>query len=334
MRALKIGVIGAGYWGPNIIRNVADMSGTVLHAVCDLNPDRLDPIRRRYPATLTTSNIQDVLSDPAIDAVVIATPISTHYSIAREALLAGKHVLVEKPLTQKSTEARELVRIAQKKKRVLMVDHVFIYSPAVQMIKRLIRTGKLGEIYYFDAVRVNLGLFQQDANVIWDLAPHDLSIMDYLLDQDPQSLSATAIKHIRGSGKEDLAYLTVRYAKGLIAHVHVNWLAPMKIRQILIGGGKRMIVYDDTNPSEKIKLYDKGAHLVRDINRKVQYRLGDMRAPNLDTGEALRNALNHFVRCVTHHQRPWSDGLAGLRVVELLEAATRSAQQRSREISL
>jgi predicted dehydrogenase len=334
MKPLRFGVVGAGYWGPNIIRNLADMPEALLSAVCDKLPERLEPVRRRYPAARLTSRVEDILSDPAIDAVAIATPISTHYPIAREALLAGKHVFVEKPLAQTGREARALAGLARRKKRTLMVDHVFIYSSPVQMIRRLIRTRQLGELYYFDSVRVNLGLFQKDANVLWDLAPHDLSIMDYLLDQDPQSISATAVKHIRGSGKEDVAYLTIRYPRGLIAHIHVNWLAPAKIRQILIGGAKRMVVYDDTHPSEKVKVYDKGVHLPSDVHRQVQYRLGDMRAPNLDTGEALRGALNHFVQCVSRGARPWSDGAAGVRVVEYLEAASRSILRRGREIAL
>jgi predicted dehydrogenase len=334
MKPLRFGVIGAGYWGPNIIRNLAAMPETALHAVCDRRLERLEPVRRQFPLTQVTTQVEDIFSDPEIDAVAIATPVSTHHAIAREALLAGKHVFVEKPLTDNSADARDLIRLAQRKKRTLMVDHVFIYSPPVQMIKRLMRAGKLGEIYYFDSVRINLGLFQKDVNVLWDLATHDLSIMDYLLDQDPQSLSATAVKHIRGSGKEDLAYITIRYPKGLIAHIHVNWLAPAKIRQILIGGAKRMVVYDDTNPSEKIKLYDKGVQLVSNVNRQVEYRLGDMWAPHVDTGEALRRALQHFAWCVSKGKRPLSNGDSGLRVVEYLEAASRSAKARGRAIVL
>jgi predicted dehydrogenase len=334
MKTLRFGVIGTGYWGPNIIRNLSAMPDVALHVLCDKIPERLDLFRQRYPTLSFTTDARNVMKDPLVDAVAIATPVSTHYAIARDALLAGKHVFVEKPITQKGSEARKLAQLAARKKRVLMVDHVFIYSSAVQKIKRLIRTNRLGKIYYFDSVRVNLGIFQKDVNVIWDLAPHDLSIMDYLLDQRPRSISAIATQHIQGSGKEDIAYLTVRYPDRLIAHIHINWLAPAKIRQILIGGAKRMVVYDDSLSAEKIKVYDKGVNAARDARRQVEYRLGDMWAPKLDTEEALANALRHFVLCIRRGKRPWTDGAAGTRVVEMLEAAGLSARARGKEIFL
>jgi len=333
MDLIRAGVIGTGYWGPNIIRNLADMRDAQLYAVCDRIPERLEHVQRRYPSAKTFTDYHQMLKDPALDAVAIATPVSTHYAIAKEALEAGKHVFVEKPLTDSTKRARVLTQLAKKKKRVLMVDHVFLYSAPVRKMKEVIDSGQIGDIYYFDSVRVNLGLFQKDVNVIWDLAPHDLAIMDYLIGARPLSVSATAVRHIKGSGKEDLAYITVRYPKQIIAHIHVNWLAPAKIRQILIGGAKRMIVYDDTNPSEKIKIYDKGINPVKSAFRQIDYRLGDMWAPNLDTGEALRRALGHFVDCIHHRRTPLTDGHAGTRVVKLLEMADRSARLHGKEIS-
>ncbi len=334
MKQLKTAVIGTGYWGPNIIRNLADMRDAALYAVCDRIPERLESVRKRFPSARLFTDHRVMLKDPELDAVAIATPVSTHYAIARDALLAGKHVFVEKPLTDRSVTARALTDLARKKRRVLMVDHVFLYSAPVRKIKELITTHKLGDIYYFDSVRVNLGLFQKDVNVIWDLAPHDMAIMDHVIDRRPQSVSATAMSHIKGSGKEDLAYITVRYPGQLLAHIHVNWLAPAKIRQILIGGAKRMVVYDDTDASEKIKVYDKGVSPVDVQHRQVEYRLGDMWAPNLDTSEALRRALGHFVDCIRSGHRPLTDGEAGTRIVRLLELADRSARSRGRELFL
>ena len=334
MKPLRIGVIGTGYWGPNIIRNVAEMRDTVLHAVCDRIPDRLNTVKRRYPAAQLFTDHRAMLQDPDLDAVAIATPVSTHYAIARDALLARKHIFVEKPLTDKSATARALTALAKRKRRILMVDHVFLYSAPVRKIKELVTSGHLGDIYYFDSVRVNLGLFQKDVNVIWDLAVHDLAIMDHVIGHKPKSVSAIAVSHIKGSGKEDLAYITVRYPGQVLAHIHVNWLAPAKIRQILIGGAKRMVVYDDTNPSEKIKVFDKGVSPVNKAHRQVDYRLGDMWAPNLDMSEALRRALGHFVDCVRSRHRPLSDGDAGTRIVRLLESADRSARLHGREIIL
>lgn len=331
---VNVGVVGIGYWGPNIIRNLSDMRDATLFAVCDQVNDRLQAACRKYPAVQTYTNFDQMLENPELDAVAIATPVSTHYTLARKALLAGKHVFVEKPLTDSSKTARALTRLARKMRRTLMVDHVFLYSSPVRKIKELIMSGQLGEIYYFDSVRINLGLFQKDVNVIWDLAPHDLAIMDHLLGGNARSVSSTAVRHIKGSGKEDLAYITVRYPKELIAHIHVNWLAPAKIRQILIGGAKKMVVYDDTTPSEKVKVYDKGVSPVGSAYRQVEYRLGDMWAPNLDMSEALKRALGHFVDCINTGKTPLSDGVAGTRIVRLLEAANQSARHRGKEIIL
>lgn len=331
---LRFGVVGLGYWGPNLVRNIADLPEASLEVLCDPIPVRLEKLARRYPQAASTADYRELLKNPAVEAVAIATPVSTHHALARAALLAGKHVFVEKPLAATSAQARDLHSLALRKKLTLMVDHVFVYTPAVQKIRDIIRSGELGELFYFDSVRVNLGLFQKDVNVIWDLAPHDLSIMDFLLSgRRPRAVSATAVRHIRGSGKEDLAYLTVFYDRGLIGHIHVNWLAPAKIRRILIGGAKRMVVYDDNDPVEKVKIYDKGVDVLK-THQQVEYRLGDMRAPHLDTTEALRVALRHFTDCVRRRKKSLSDGEAGTRIVRLLEAAGISAKRDGRRVTL
>lgn len=325
---LRFGVIGAGYWGPNIIRNLAGLPNAQLRAVCDRIPARLNVVSQ-YPGVRITTDFSDILADSNIDAVAIATPVSSHYPIARQALEAGKHVFVEKPLTDRTTHAQRLVRLARNKNLRLMVDHIFVYSPAVQKIHRIIQSRQLGQLYYFDSVRINLGLFQKDVNVIWDLAPHDFSIMDFLVDRKPLSVSTTALKHIRKAGLEDIAYITVRYSDNFIGHVHVNWLAPAKIRLTLIGGSKQMVIYDDSNPIEKVKVYDKGVMQLKK-SRQVEYRLGDMHAPHLEPGEPLRTALNHFIDCVRNGREPLTGGAAGVRVVRLLEAANRSMKSGGR----
>ena len=330
---LRMGVIGLGYWGPNLLRNIADVRELELRAVCDMVPDRLQAAARKYPTVIPMDSSNRLINDPSIDAVAIATPVSTHFALAKQALLAGKHVFVEKPLTNLSSKAAELTRIAKQKKRTLMVDHVFVYSPAVRKIKQIIESGELGDLYYFDSVRVNLGLFQKDVNVIWDLAPHDFSIMSYLLDRKPVSLTSTAVKHVRGSGLEDMAYITIRYPNQLIGHVHVNWLAPAKLRTVLIGGSKKMILYDDNHPSEKVKIYDKGIRQIGN-QRQVEYRLGDMSSPHIEMSEALKIALIHFAECIATRRSPKSDGIAGTQVVQLLEAADYSAKHNGKEVSL
>jgi predicted dehydrogenase len=324
---MRIGVIGYGYWGPNLVRNFAETPDAEVVAVADLKQDRLDLVRRRCPAIEVTNDVRRVIRDPHIDAVAIATPVSTHFPLAMEALEAGKHVLIEKPMTATSEEALRLIEAADRRNLVLMVDHTFVYTGAVRKIRQLIDEGALGEIYYYDSIRVNLGLFQDDVDVIWDLAVHDLAIMDYILPESPSEVSATGIGHVHGAA-ENIAYVTAFYESSLIAHLNVNWLSPVKIRRTLIGGSKRMIVYNDIESSEKVKVYDKGVKVKNGPENRykllVSYRSGDMFAPQIDMTEALRIVAQHFTDCVLRGVTPITDGHAGLRVVSVLEAATRS----------
>lgn len=334
---IRVGVIGYGYWGPNLVRNFAELPGVQVAAVSDLRPERLGLVKNRYPSVHTTADHRELLAEPSIDAVAIATPISTHYDLALQALQADKHVLVEKPLAAKSEHATRLIEEAERRHRVLMVDHTFVYTGAVRKIKDLIASDALGDIYYYDSVRVNLGLFQHDVDVIWDLAVHDLSIMDYVLPYRPCAVSATGMSHFPGQ-PENIAYLTLFFHEALIAHFHVNWLAPVKVRRTLIGGSQKMIVYDDLEPSEKVKVYDKGISRTNESESVYQmlisYRTGDMWAPQLDSTEALHAELRHFVRCIEHGQTPLTNGKVELRIVEILEAASRSMAERGRPIEL
>ena len=332
---VKIGVIGYGYWGPNLVRNFAESNGAVIAAVSDLDPKKLEVVKKRFPAVHTTTNFQDLLKDPEIDAIAIATPVSTHFELGMAALKAGKHLWLEKPMTETSLQARKLVDEAQKRNLVLIVDHTFIYTGAVRKIGELVKNGELGKIYYYDSTRVNLGLFQRDVSVISDLAVHDFSILDYLLGEHPTAVSASGINHFPGT-PENLAYITLFYDSGTIAHVNVSWLAPVKVRQILLGGSKKMITYDDLEPSEKVKIYDKGVSFTDDPKQiqemRVGYRTGDMWAPKLDGSEALRVEGEHFVDCIVNGKTPLSDGQLGLRVVELIEAATSSMRGRGETV--
>lgn len=330
---IGIGVIGYGYWGPNLVRNFAEALDTQVIGVADMRSDRLQTVTRRYPGVETVSDYRDLLKNPRVDAVAIATPVSTHFPLAMEALQAGKHVLVEKPMTADSDQARRLIDEAAARKLVLMVDHTFVYTGAVRKIHELIQNGSLGNVYYYDSTRVNLGLFQHDVNVIWDLAVHDLSIMDYILPEAPVEVSATGICHVNGAG-EDTAYVSVFFSGSIIAHLNVNWLSPVKIRRTLIGGAKSMIVYDDIDSTEKIKVYDKGVVVKHTpdsrYNLMVSYRSADMYAPRIDVTEALQIEAQHFAECIQTGATPITDGQSGLRVVSVLEAATRSLQQRGR----
>lgn len=333
---IAVGVIGYGYWGPNLVRNFAEVPDSRVVGVSDLRGERLAQVRARYPATETTKDYRDLLANPHIDAIAIATPVSTHFELAMGALQAGKHVLVEKPLAATSEQAVRLIKEADRRNRVLMVDHTFIYTGGVRKIRELVTAKELGDIYYYDSVRVNLGLFQHDVNVIWDLAVHDLSIVDYVLPSRPCAVSATGMSHVPGQ-PENVAYLTLFFDGCLIGHIHVNWLAPVKIRRTLIGGSEKMIVYDDLEPSEKVKVYDRGI-TVNSIESVYQmligYRTGDMWSPQLDMTEGLRTEVLHFIRCVEQGERPVTDGEAGLRVVRILEAATRSIAERGRPVEM
>ena len=336
---VNVGVIGYGYWGPNLVRNFSEVAGSRVAAVSDLVPERLAQAQNRSPSIKTTSHPGDLFSDPSIDAIAIATPVSTHYDLAMQALKANKHVFVEKPLAATVEEGERLLDEAEHRGRILMVDHTFVYTAAVRKMNELIVNNELGDIYYYDSVRVNLGLFQHDVNVIWDLAVHDLSIMDYVLPQRPCAVSVTGMSHINGE-PENIAYLTLFFEDRLIAHIHVNWLAPVKVRRTLIGGSRKMIVYDDLEPSEKIKVYDKGVTVNSNSETEniyqmlIGYRTGDMWAPQLDIAEALRTEIAHFLQCIREGESPVTNGAAGLRVVRILEAATRSMAERGKLIEL
>jgi len=334
---IKLGVIGYGYWGPNLVRNFMEAPGSTVVAVADLKLERLAPLRNRYPSLRRVSNAQELLDDPAIDAIVIASPVSSHFELALAALRANKHVLVEKPLAANSDQAMRLIDEAARRRLVLMVDHTFVYTGAVLKIRELIKSNALGEIYYYDAVRVNLGLFQHDVNVIWDLAIHDLSIMDYVLPSRALAVSATGISNIPGQ-PENVAYITLFFSNPQIAHVHVNWLTPVKVRHTLIGGSEKMILYDDLEPSEKVKIYDKGVTVSQSAEAVyemlVSYRSGDMWAPRLDGTEALQREAQHFTDCVEHGRQPETDGQAGLRLVRIVEAAERSLRARGQLVEI
>jgi predicted dehydrogenase len=334
---VRIGVIGYGYWGPNLVRNFVETPDMHLVAVSDLRQDRLDLVQRRYPGVEVTKDCHEIINHPQIDAVAISTPVSTHFQLAMEALRAGKHVLVEKPMTATSEEAVRLIDEAERRNLVLMVDHTFVYTGAVRKIRELIDKRSLGEIYYYDSTRVNLGLFQQDVDVIWDLAVHDLSIMEYILGETPVEVSATGIGHVNGAA-ENIAYVTAFYESSLIAHLNVNWLSPVKIRRTMIGGSKRMIVYDDIETSEKVRVYDKGVVVKNGpeslYKLLVSYRSGDMHAPQIEVTEALRIEAQHFADCIMNGTTPLTDGYAGLRVVSVLEAATRSMKDHGRSVQL
>jgi predicted dehydrogenase len=335
--AINIGVIGCGYWGPNLVRNFSEVSGAKVKTVSDFRLELLTKMQARYPAIQITTNCQDIFDDPEIDAVAIATPVSTHYDLALAALKAGKHVMVEKPMTATTEQALRLIDEAERRNLILIVDHTFVYTGAVRKMQELVASNGLGDIYYYDSVRVNLGLFQHDVNVLWDLAVHDLSIMDYVLPTKPYAVSATGMSHVPG-GPENIAYLTLFFESNLIAHLHVNWLAPVKVRRTLIGGSQKMIVFDDLDPSEKVKVYDKGITVNGNNENAYQlligYRAGDMWAPRLEITEALHTEALHFIQCIRQGERPITDGAAGLRVVRILEAATQSMKQQGQLVKL
>ena len=342
MSPTTIGVIGCGYWGPNLLRNFSEQEEARLRWMCDLDTRRLETLARRYPSAQTTTDYRQLLADSKLDAVVISTPVSTHYNFAREALEAGKHVLVEKPFTASVVEAEQLIALAEARKLTLMVDHTFIYTGAVRKIKEVVESGELGDLLYFDSVRINLGLFQRDINVVWDLAPHDLAIMDFILDRQPLSVTATGSCHVE-RGIENIAYVMLRFPDEFIAHFHFNWLSPVKIRRTLIAGSRRMIVYDDIEPTEKIRIYDKGVMVTRSgeaadkeaaYQTLVSYRTGDVWVPKLDSTEALAYVCREFLSAITEKRRPLTDGHSGLRVVRLLQAAQASISQNGRPIEL
>jgi predicted dehydrogenase len=326
---VKFGVIGYGYWGPNVVRNLDQLDGSAMVAVCDKSPTARKRIHKAYPHVKVVSETAELLSSTEIDAVAIVTPVWTHYELTKAALENGKHVFVEKPFTSDSGQAEELINLAAKKNLKIMVDHTFLFTGAVKKIGQLLDEGALGKIYYYDSTRVNLGLFQHDVNVIWDLAPHDLSIIDHLIKETPEAVSATGQTHL--NGHEDVAFITVYFPNKIIAHINVNWLSPVKVRTTLIGGEKKMLVWNDLEADEKIKVYDKGVHITSReglYNLLVNYRSGDMWAPQVEQVEALKQELAYFIDCILNDRTPTNDGAAGLRVVKLLEAANQSVSKR------
>ena len=318
-----VAVIGLGYWGPNMVRNFLACPDVSQVLACDLDPARREQNARRFPGLLVVDELEEALN--RADAVVLATPLSTHHELGMRALQANCHLLIEKPFCETSAQAQELIETAHARELTLMVDHTFLYTGAVRKMAELNQSGELGKLLYFDSVRVNLGLFQHDTNVIWDLAPHDLSIMDHILGAGPEAVQAVGARHYYEH--EDMAYLTVRYPGDLLAHIHVNWISPVKVRQILVGGTKRMLVWDDMEPSEKVKVYDKGVE-VKDPQQVwetlVSYRTGDMHAPRLEQTEALNLVAREFMSAIAEKRAPLSDGESGLRVVRVLEAAQQS----------
>jgi predicted dehydrogenase len=332
---INVGIIGYGYWGPNIVRNFSSVEGMRVQAVCDKDERSLDRVRKSYPHVKVTGDSSEILTSKDIDAVAVITPVGTHFELAKKALENGKHIFVEKPFTATVQEAEQLIELAEKKKLTIMVDHTFIFTGAVRKMKQIVDEKLLGDLYYYDSVRVNLGLFQPDVNVIWDLAPHDFAVMDYLIDEKPVAVSASGKAHI--NGYEDTAYVTVHFANHLIAHFNVNWLSPVKVRTTLIGGEKKMLVWNDLEADEKIKIYDKGVIVTSretDYKLRVNYRSGDMFSPRVEQSEALKSETDYFVKCVTENKSPINDGHSGLRIVKLLEACDQSLKEQGRMVAV
>ena len=332
---LGIGVIGYGYWGPNIVRNFHGQEHSRVVAVCDKSPNSLRRVRQAHSDIRLMSDCEELLTSPDVDVIAVVTPVWTHFELAKAALLNGKHVFVEKPFTCTTAQAEELIELADRKNLKIMVDHTFLFTGAVKRIRQLIDDGTMGDLYYYDSTRVNLGLFQHDVNVIWDLAPHDLSIMDYLIKANPEAVVATGERHLNGVA--DIAFLTLYYPNNMIGHLNVNWLSPVKVRTTLIGGEKKMLVWNDLEADEKIKVYDKGVQMTSGeavYQQLVSYRTGDMWAPKVEQVEALKAEAAYFVDCILNDKKPFNDGVAGLHIVKILEAADISLQQKGKIVQL
>jgi predicted dehydrogenase len=333
---LKIGIIGYGYWGPNLLRNFYAVNDCKVESVADFRQERLSLVQKNYPNVKITTNPDDILLSTEIDAVVIATPVHTHFELAKKALENGKHVLIEKPFTSSSAQAVELMNIAEKKGLLVMVDHTFLYTGAVQKMKNLIKDGGIGKLQYLDSTRINLGLFQPDVNVLWDLAPHDISVLNFLNNETPLSINATGISHTQNN-IENIAYMTVNYPSGFIAHFNCSWSSPVKIRMMLIGGDKKMIVYNDMEPTEKVKIYETGYNVRNDEEKRnimVDYRVGDIYVPKVATNEALSLMSADFVNSIRNKKQPLADAQIALNVVKILEAAELSIKNKGKEIKL
>jgi len=332
---MKFGVIGYGYWGPNIVRNLVSLEGAEVAGIAEINAGARNRAMKAYPGIHVTADSMELIKSPDIDAIAVISPVWTHYELTKAALENGKHVFVEKPFTSNAAQGEELVNLATQKNLRIMVDHTFLFTGAVRKISQLIKEGALGNLYYYDSTRVNLGLFQHDVNVLWDLAPHDLSIMDYLINGDPEAIVATGQGHL--NGHEDVAFVTLYFPENVIAHINVNWLSPVKVRTTLIGGEKRMVVWNDLEADEKVKVYDKGVKISNQegvYELLVSYRSGDMWSPQLEQIEALRKELSYFVECVSSSKEPFNNGCAGLRVVKMLETASESLSRKGALIYL
>ena len=336
MTNIKVGVIGYGYWGPNIVRNFFATPDCTVRMVADGRPERLNLLAKTFPSIQGVRDAEDIIGSKEVDAIVIATPVHTHFELAKRSLLQGKHVLIEKPMTSSVREADELIELATKKGLTLMADHTFLYTGAVQKMKEIIQTEVIGTPLYFDSSRINLGLFQPDINVLWDLAPHDISILTYLITEKPESINATGISHT-GNKIENIAYLTVNYNSNFIAHFVCSWSSPVKVRQTLIGGDKKMILYNDLEPSEKVRVYDTGYNHKTEEDRNrimVDYRTGDVYIPKLSSREALAGVADDFVQSVIHKKDPMSNATLGKSVVRILEASQESIKNNGKEIRI
>ena len=326
-RPIQVGVIGVGYWGPNLVRNFSQMQGAQCKWAADLSEDRLRHMRSIYPTLRTTTDHREILADPEVDAVVIATPANTHCQLGCEALEAGKHIFVEKPMATTSEECRQMQMRAEQRKRLIMVGHTFLYNNAVLHIKKLIDDGEIGQILYVYINRVNLGLFRDDCNVVWDLAPHDVALLDWLLDSHPLRLTAMGNSYVQ-PGIEDVAFINLEYPNRVMAHLHVSWIDPNKVRRLTVVGSRKMLVYDDVSTTEKLRVYDKGVNVLPHYDTfgefQLSYRYGDIVLPRVAEGEPLKNEVEHFIDCIRNDREPRSNGESGLRVVEVLEAACRS----------
>jgi predicted dehydrogenase len=334
-RVVRVAVVGYGHWGPNIVRNLHGIEACQVAAVCDRSPAALRRVSRVYPHVHLTTDFAEVLAAPDIDAVAVVTPAWTHFELAKAALENGKHVFIEKPVTSTSAQAEELIELAERKNLKIMVDHTFLFCGAVRKIRELVDAGTLGSLYYFDSTRVNLGLFQHDISVIWDLAPHDFSIMDHVIQEKPEAVVATGARHVNGVA--DLAFITVYFPNDVVAHLNLSWLSPVKVRTTLIGGKEKMLVWNDLEPDEKIRVYDKGVHITNGhsaVDALVSYRSGDVWAPKIQQTEALKLELEYFADCILSDREPTNDGAAGLRVVRLLEAADQSLKERGKVVYL
>ncbi len=333
-----IGIVGYGYWGPNLVRNFLETKGVKIEGVCDFDPKKLLSLKTRYPQLKTTRVYEDFLNNPKIDAIAIATPVATHAALALKALKAGKHILVEKPLADSSKNAEKIFSEAHKRKKVLLVDHTFVYMGAVKKIGQLIKQGVIGKPLYFDSVRINLGLYQSDVNVVWDLGVHDLSIITYLFPEQPIAVSCVGMKHVSGL-PEDIAYLTLFYRNNFIAHIHVNWLSPVKVRKTLISGDKKMIVWDDLEADEKVRVYDRGIsrdkELFGSFSLPIGYRrMGDVWLPEVDITEALKIETVHFIRCIEGNEKPITGGEQAIKIIKIMEAANKSIIMKGKPVKL